>query len=186
VGFEFWQFVCTQSVLGLVWAPLVFTLVRRVILPRRIVSFFRARDRLAKLGPLRPAHTRRSPQPYPSRRAVRVFAGVMVAYLTWWNAANLGWVSMSPAAKQLAFTFKIDQYWRLFAPSPCQYPEWPAIFAELHNGTRVDMWAMLFNPSAASYAWAESKPALASESYRNYRWKRYFGNIWAVSAAACR
>ncbi len=170
--------------LGLFWSPVLFNLLRRVTLPRRVVAYCRARDRQAKLGPTRATNTRRSPKPHPSSRPVRIFAGIMVVYLTWWNMYNLGWVSMSPGARQVAYTFKIDQYWRLFAPSPCSFPEWPAIFAELHNGSHVDMWRVMYHPSPSTYDWAETKPTeLASEVYRNYRWKRYWGNIWAVSTA---
>ena len=182
-GFEFWQFVFTHSVLGLFWSPVLFKLLRRVTVPRQVVSYCRARDRQAALGPARAANARRSPKPHPASRPVRVFAGLMVLYLTWWNVYNLGWVSMSPGARQVAYTFKIDQYWRLFAPSPCSFPAWPAIFAELKNGSHVDMWRVMFHPSPSTYDWAETKPAeLASEVYRNYRWKRYWGNIWGVSS----
>ena len=47
---------------------------------------------------------------------------------------------MPGSLKSVAYTFRIDQYWRLFAPSPCSSSEWIVIPVVLHNGTEIDLY----------------------------------------------
>lgn len=76
---------------------------------------------------------------YPSRLLTVILIGLTV-YLTWWCVDNLQWLPMPNTFKQIAYTFKIDQYWRLFSPDPCTTPLWVVMPATLANGTTLDFY----------------------------------------------
>jgi hypothetical protein len=62
---------------------------------------------------------------------------------------------MPNALKQIAYTFKIDQYWRLFSPDPCTTALWVVMPATLSNGTTLDFYKALSSSFFLSFSLEE-------------------------------
>jgi hypothetical protein len=174
--FFFWLAPCFRVLSSVSCHPVVLRLFTRTTRLFRQPEYKHTARAVSHI--LRP--TQRTAVWYPSQ-LLTVLIIALTVYLTWWCLDNLQWLSMPNALKQIAFTLKIDQYWRLFSPVPCSSPMWVVIPATLANGTTLDLYKVYYHPNPPNFVFEWTKPPLAAHTYRSYRWKRYFDHITATN-----
>ncbi len=92
--------------------------------------------------------------------------GLLLLYVIMWNLGHLPskvwWVGQ---------LFRLDQHWRMFAPSPLADDGWFVVEGELQNGRIVDL---LHGRKHVDF----DKPESVLRSYRNQRWRRYLTALY--------
>ena len=68
-------------------------------------------------------------------------------------------------------TLGLYQNWTMFAPYPEMTSPWPVVEGELADGTMVDV----YNGKAGLADF--EKPAVVSQRYANYRWRKFLSNL---------
>lgn len=100
----------------------------------------------------------------------QIVAALSLVYILHWNAFNL-----NPSLKQLftpvANTFRLDQYWGMFAPKPMQDDGWFSMVASLDDGSRVDLFQ---HDRPHTF----ERPADIVHMHKTARWAKYWMNLW--------
>jgi HEAT repeat protein len=117
------------------------------------------------------------------RRVLDAFCAATLVYVLLWNFSSLNPARFSgclpTSIRWIGHRFFLAQNWNMFAPRPLTDDGWFVIHGELRSGTRVD----LLHPGKAP-SWA--KPALASATFKNDRWREYLLKLWSLEHAALR
>ncbi|HWP60817.1 MAG TPA: HTTM domain-containing protein [Candidatus Acidoferrales bacterium] len=102
-----------------------------------------------------------------------ILVGVLLLYVFWWNVATLpkARYRMPERFRSLGYMLRLDQTWRMFAPSPLKDDGWYVVPGRLSNGTVVDIFA-----NGKKVEW--DRPADMSETYTTHRWRKYMMNLW--------
>jgi len=123
------------------------------------------------------------PEPQPAHLAgtlslstgSRIFVIVSLMFVFMWNLRGVNferWEKIFPKSLNgLAFMFRLDQHWCMFAPCPSLEDGWMVLTGDLSDGTQVDIMS-----KDGSLSW--DKPALSSATYKDSRWQKYLMNLW--------
>jgi predicted DCC family thiol-disulfide oxidoreductase YuxK len=117
---------------------------------------------------------------------ISAFGQVLVVFFLilalWWNVQNqVPRAKMPQNLDSVALSFRIDQYWDMFSPSPLREDGWYVIEGTLKNDQRVDLWR---DGAAVSF---ERRPASEVRAqYKNERWRKYMMNLYADRYAMFR
>lgn len=110
-------------------------------------------------------------------------AVAFLVYVFLWNVRTTDFPRWSkvlpPRSDFIAATFGLDQTWDMFAPCPLKDSGWYVVEGRLKDGSRVDLLR-----NGAPVNW--DKPALASATFKNDRWRKYLVNLWAKTNVAHR
>ncbi|MCV0424928.1 MAG: HTTM domain-containing protein [Roseibium sp.] len=96
-------------------------------------------------------------------------AAVFLIFITLQNISTLAWSGLNLPSSFLFARQALGLYqnWTMFAPYPEMTSPWPVIEGELSDGTIVDVYRM--QKGLADF----DKPAVVSEVYANYRWRKF-------------
>lgn len=108
--------------------------------------------------------------------AESVVVGLLVSGVLFWNVTTVEEeVSGNALYNTFMTTLRLDQNWGMFSPYPFRDDGWYVIPANDRKGNRFDL---LKESTAAKVDWV--KPQQASLLFKNYRWRKYFRNIYYV------
>ncbi len=115
-------------------------------------------------------------------RAAGTLAILFLFYVTSWNirTARPAFERVFPhSLDSVGDTLRIDQHWRMFAPTPVTEGGWFVVPGRLADGRMVDVFR-----NGAPLSW--DRPASVADSYLNRRWRRYLWTVTQVNSAAYR
>jgi len=98
---------------------------------------------------------------------------VLLLYVFLWNLGTVPGAPFKFSARMqsLGFLLRLDQAWNMFAPFPFTDDGWYVIPGKLRNGALVD----LFRHGEAVRT---EKPDSVTNTYKNYRWRKYMMNLY--------
>ncbi len=100
----------------------------------------------------------------------------LLGSVVFWNVTTLtSKVKGSAVYDSFMFTLRLDQNWGMFSPHPFRDDGWYIIPASDRRGNRFDL---LKASTDARVNWV--KPKQPSLLFKNYRWRKYFRNIYYV------
>lgn len=166
--------------------PLVSTSAMLVFLPSTawdrvlaIPSLKRVRDRaaawIASKMDVEPAR----PSPAWRRKAIEVAGAAFVVTAIWANLSGLDLAGMPTSMRSALGAIHLGQGWKMFI-HPSTTHGWYVAVGKTKDGRSVDA----LNDDAREVHW--QKPDHVSESFKNYRWRKYFGNIRDKTLSAQR
>lgn len=95
-------------------------------------------------------------------------------YITLWNIRTIDFNRyekyFSAKLNPIGTTIGIDQYWPLFAPFPMTEGGWYMFIGNTSNQGDID----LLTNEAPNF----ERPFSSSDTYKNFRWKKYLINLW--------
>lgn len=104
---------------------------------------------------------------YKTHPIVNWVAGFFVAYMVWWGAGvfNKDW-TMPRSLQPMAYSLKLYQNWKMFAPSPSRYDGWFVTVGILDDGREIDLFRR-----GGDIRW--DKPKDVSGEFETMRQKNY-------------
>lgn len=81
---------------------------------------------------------------------------------------------------QVRDTLRLNQQWSMFAPAPSRHDGWYVVEGQLADARIVDVYHDRLVPPD------DTRPALISADYPNYRWRKFLINMALASNAAWR
>lgn len=149
-----------------------------------LAAWTRVTERLAahfaRRGPLPEAPP---PERIGSSVPARVFLGVTVVFVLWWNLWGINqhtrdYLRIPEPARKYAHVLRLEQRWKMFS-NPPKWSQWYVVAGELESGEPIDV----FRDGAAI---STAKPALVSATLPGDRWRKYFDNLSQRRAKAHR
>ncbi len=104
----------------------------------------------------------------------QTLAGAAFAVVVLWNLSTLKDpdITFTSSTDWVARIPRLDQNWKMFAPTPLLDDGWYVVPGKLKNGREVDAFGRREGP----VTW--EKPELGSVLYENERWRKYLMNLW--------
>jgi len=109
------------------------------------------------------------------------FVLFLLVYVFFWNLATLPntGIKFSERARSIGYVLRLDQTWNMFAPYPLKDDGWYVIPGRLKDGEVVDL-----NNDGARVTL--DRPLSISQTYKNYRWRKYLDNLLSESIRSYR
>ena len=102
---------------------------------------------------------------------MRVLCVFFLFYVFWWNVSNFPKTAnfMPLSVRKIGYTLMLDQQWSMFG-DPYENDGWIVVPGLLADGSVVDLFR-----DGAQLTW--EKPLVVSETFKNYRWRKYLLSI---------
>ena len=111
---------------------------------------------------------------------LNVVALFFIIYIFLWNVQETFDVNAVPDNVEfVAYKFRVDQYWNMFAPYPLKDDGWYVIEGVLANEQVIDLFR---NGDLVDY----EKPKHVASLYKHERWRKYMMNLWDRDYSAHR
>ncbi len=101
-----------------------------------------------------------------------LFVAFCLAWVFLWNVSTVTAFSIPRPARVVGSLLRLDQEWRLFAPSPYKDDGWYVIPGTLRDGTQSDMLAVT-RGDLTHHPVTWEKPPMVSRTFEDHRWSRY-------------
>jgi len=111
------------------------------------------------------------------------FVLFLLVYVFFWNLATLPntGIKFSERTRSIGYVLRLDQTWNMFALYPLKDDGWYVIPGRLKDGEVVDL--DLDNDGARVTL---DRPSSISQTYKNYRWRKYLDNLLSESIRSYR
>lgn len=113
--------------------------------------------------------------------ALNIGAAFCLYVFVTYNLSNIGVTKYgpSPSVRPIIWATMTDQFWGVFAPRPPDSWWWYNIEAELHNGTKAEIFAggkLWSQDYTIPHTYDKPDPVRFYQGFKHHRWFKYFEN----------